>query len=61
MRQPCIELVVYTVKNAHEAETVRRAMRPLFQKFPGFTAWHAVTATDNAQKFADVVFWTDEA
>lgn len=61
MPQPCIELVVYTVKDARDGEAARRAVRPLIEKFPGFVAWHAVTATDDGLKFADVVMWSDEA
>lgn len=61
MLRPCIELVVYTVKNPLAAQAARTAVRPLIEKFPGFVAWHAVTATGDGLKFADVLMWSDEA
>ena len=61
MTTPCIEVVVYKVKNAETAATSRRAMRPKIEGLAGFLGWHAVTSADDPSLFTDILTWASLA
>jgi hypothetical protein len=61
MTTPCIEVVVYKVKNAETAGAARRTMRPRIEAMPGFLGWHAGTSADDPLLFTDILTWASLA
>jgi uncharacterized protein CbrC (UPF0167 family) len=57
--QPCFEIVVYKVKGHEAASSAREAARAVIASYPGFRSWQALTSTDDASSFADLVTWDD--
>lgn len=61
MSTPCIEVVVYKVRNAETAAAARRAMRPKVEVLQGFLGWHAATSADDPAVFTDILTWASLA
>ena len=61
MTHPCLELVVFKVKNTEQARLARRAAQDIARQFEGFVSWTAYEAVEDEGMFADVVFWKDLA
>lgn len=61
MTHPCLELVVFKVKNKDKARLARRAAQDIARQFDGFVSWTAYEAVEDDGMFADVVFWQDLA
>ncbi len=59
MTDPCLELVVFKVKDKEKARLARRAAQDIARSFEGFVAWTAYEAIEDQSAFADVVFWKD--
>uniref|UniRef100_UPI003BAA50C4 antibiotic biosynthesis monooxygenase n=1 Tax=Stappia sp. TaxID=1870903 RepID=UPI003BAA50C4 len=57
MPQTCLELVVYTVRNAEDAARARRAAMPHIRAMPGFLSWRAVRDSSGSATFADLAEW----
>ncbi len=55
----CFEIVVYTVKGHEAASSAREAARAVIASYPGFRTWQALTSTEDASSFADLVTWDD--
>ncbi|MEP3278405.1 MAG: hypothetical protein ABJN26_02010 [Stappiaceae bacterium] len=53
----CLELVVYTVKNAHKAKHARRAAYDVISLYDGFVSRQHYTAIDEPCRFTDIVHW----
>lgn len=53
----CVEIVLYRVRTAGEAEAARRAAMPVIAGYPGFVSWQALTSAEEAGLFADIVIW----
>lgn len=61
MTHPCLELVVFKVKDKDKARLARRAAQDIARQFEGFVSWTAYEAVEDDGMFADVVFWKDLA
>lgn len=61
MTHPCLELVVFKVKDIDKARLARRAAQDIARQFDGFVSWTAYEAVEDEGMFADVVFWKDLA
>lgn len=61
MTHPCLELVVFKVKDKDKARLARRAAQDIARHFEGFVAWTAYEGVEDEGMFADVVFWKDLA
>ncbi|MHA7773110.1 hypothetical protein [Roseibium sp. M-1] len=61
MCEPCLELVIFKVKDADAARHARRKARDTVQTYDGFLAWTAYEAAEDGNLFADLVLWRDLA
>ena len=59
MTHPCLELVVFKVKDKEKARLARRAAQDISRLFECFVALTAYQAIEDETMFADVVFWKD--
>lgn len=59
MSEPCVELVVFKVKNAEAARIARRKARETVTAYEGFLAWTAYEPAEDGNLFADLVLWRD--
>lgn len=59
MTEPCLELVVFKVKDADKARIARRAAQDTVSTYDGFLSWTAYEACEDKGLFADVVLWRD--
>ncbi len=59
MTEPCLELVVFKVKDASKARLARQAAQDVVKHYDGFISWSAYEAHEDANLFADVVMWRD--
>nr|WP_319387100.1 hypothetical protein [uncultured Roseibium sp.] len=59
MTDPCLELVVFKVKDKENARLARRAAQDIARRFEGFVSWTAYASLTDENLFADVVFWKD--
>jgi heme-degrading monooxygenase HmoA len=59
--KPCIEIVIYKVKNQKEAAAAREVARGALARYPGFRSWQQLTTLEGDQSFADIVTWDDMA
>ncbi|MDN3718994.1 hypothetical protein ACFFVJ_06685 [Roseibium salinum] len=59
MNTPCLELVIFKVKDADKARIARRAAQETVKHYEGFISWTAYESHDEAGQFADVVVWRD--
>jgi|GEM_PF-1784273 len=59
MTEPCLELVVFKVKNAEAARIARRQARETVTAYDGFLAWTAYQSAEDGNLFADLVLWRD--
>lgn len=61
MSDPCLELVVFKVKDADKARVARRAAQDTVKTYDGFLSWTAYESDEDRNLFADVVLWKDLA
>lgn len=61
MTSPCLELVVFKVKDPAKAATARRAAQDTVRHYDGFLSWTAYVACEETNLYADVVLWRDLA
>jgi len=61
MTAPCLELVVFKVKDAEKARIARRAAQETVRTYDGFLSWTAYESHEEQNQFADVVLWRDLA
>ncbi len=61
MSQPCLELVVFKIKDPEKARLARRAAQETVKTYDGFLSWTAYEAYEEENLFADVVMWRDLA
>ncbi|MBD8893268.1 hypothetical protein [Roseibium litorale] len=54
---PCLELVIYRIKNPDDAAKARRAAQDAISQYEGFLSWAAWESEDDATVFADVAMW----
>ncbi|SHL68472.1 hypothetical protein [Roseibium suaedae] len=54
---PCLELVIYRIKNPTDAAKARRAAQDAISQYEGFLSWAAWESEDDAKVFADVAMW----
>lgn len=59
MSEPCLELVIFKVKDAEKARIARRAAQDTVRTYDGFLSWTAYESDEDANLFADVVLWKD--
>ena len=59
MSDPCLELVVFKVKDTEKARMARRAAQDTVKTYDGFISWTAYESHEEKQLFADVVLWHD--
>ncbi|GAA0782262.1 hypothetical protein E1180_00405 [Roseibium denhamense] len=59
MSTPCLELVIYKIKDAEKARAARRAAQELVKTYDGFLSWTAYDACEEAGLVADAVLWRD--
>ncbi|MEP1934810.1 MAG: hypothetical protein ABJJ37_26355 [Roseibium sp.] len=59
MSAPCLELVVFKVKNANNARIARRAAQDTVKRYDGFISWTAYEACEETGLFADLILWCD--
>jgi len=59
MSAPCLELVIFKVKDADKARIARRAAQDTVKSYKGFISWTAYESDEDANLFADVVLWKD--
>jgi len=59
MSEPCLELVIFKVKNADKARIARRAAQDTVKTYDGFISWTAYESDEDSNLFADVVLWKD--
>jgi len=59
MSEPCMEFVVFKVKNAEAARIARRQAREAVTAYDGFLAWTAYEPAEDGNLFADLVLWRD--
>lgn len=59
MTAPCLELVVFKIKDKEKARLARRAAQDIARQFEGFVSWTAYESLTDENMFADVVFWKD--
>jgi len=59
MTAPCLELVVFKVKDHAKARIARRVAQDLVRTYEGFVSWSAYEACEDDSLFADVVMWRD--
>lgn len=59
MSEPCLELVVFKIKDPEKARAARRMAQDVVKKYDGFISWSAYEAHDEQNLFADVVMWRD--
>ena len=61
MTAPCLELVVFKVKDADKARVARRAAQETVRTYDGFLSWTGYESCEDQGLFADVVLWRDLA
>ena len=61
MTQPCLELVVFKVKDTDKARIARHAAQDVVKHYDGFISWSAYESHEEQNLFADVVMWRDLA
>lgn len=61
MTEPCLELVVFKVRDAEKAALARRAAQQLADRYQGFISWSAYTSMEDTGLFADLVLWRDQS
>ncbi len=59
MTEPCLELVVFKVKDVDKARIARRAAQDTVRTYEGFVAWTAYESIEDEALFADFVLWKD--
>lgn len=59
MNTPCLEIVVFKVKNPEDAKRARRAAQSALREYEGFLSWSAYEALDERNLLADLVLWRD--
>lgn len=59
MSEPCLELVIFKVKDADKARIARRAAQDTVKHYDGFISWSAYESCEDRNLFADVVLWKD--
>lgn len=59
MTEPCLELVVFKVKDTDKARLARRAAQDTVSTYDGFLSWTAYESCEDTGLFADVVLWRD--
>ncbi|WP_269582486.1 hypothetical protein [Roseibium sp. Sym1] len=59
MSDPCLELVIFKVKDADKARLARRAAQDTVKAYEGFLSWTAYESDEDNNLFADVVLWKD--
>jgi hypothetical protein len=59
MSDPCLELVIFKVKDANKARIARHAAQDTVKSYEGFLSWTAYEADEDNNLFADVVLWKD--
>ena len=59
MSEPCLELVIFKVKDAEKARIARRAAQDVVRHYEGFLSWAAYESCEDRNLFADVVLWRD--
>ncbi|MCV0428799.1 MAG: hypothetical protein K5905_25375 [Roseibium sp.] len=59
MTGPCLELVIFKVKDADKARIARRAAQDTVKQYDGFISWTAYESCEEKELFADVVLWQD--
>jgi heme-degrading monooxygenase HmoA len=57
MSERCLELVVYTVRDADDATRIRREAMDHIKTMPGFISWTAVRGCEDDATFADLAEW----
>ncbi|WP_428644055.1 hypothetical protein [Roseibium sp.] len=61
MSEPCLELVVFKIKDAEKARLARRTAQDTVKTYDGFISWTAYEGHEEENLFADVVMWRDLA
>ena len=61
MTEPCLELVVFKVKDAEKARIARHTAQDTVKHYDGFISWTAYESCEDRNLFADVVLWRDLA
>lgn len=55
--RPCLELVIYKIKNPADAAKARRAAQEAISRYDGFLSWAAWEGEDDPHLFADIAMW----
>jgi quinol monooxygenase YgiN len=59
MSKPCLELVIFKVKDTDKARIARGAAQDTVKNYDGFISWTAYESCEEKNLFADVVLWRD--
>ncbi|MEP3047528.1 MAG: hypothetical protein ABJL55_11340 [Roseibium sp.] len=59
MPTPCLEIVIFKVKNIDNARIARRIAQDTVKHYDGFISWSAYEAKEEIGHFADLVMWRD--
>ena len=59
MNTPCLELVVFKIKDPANARKARRLAQDAVRHYEGFLSWSAYEGAEDGTLFADVVQWRD--
>jgi quinol monooxygenase YgiN len=59
MNTPCLELVVFKIKDPANARKARRLAQDAVKHYEGFLSWSAYEGAEDETLFADVVQWRD--
>lgn len=60
MSEPCLELMVFKVRNKDAARRARLLAQDIARHYEGFVAWTAYESIEDEGLFADLVFWQCE-
>ncbi len=59
MSDPCLEVVIFKVKDSEKARVARRAAQDTVKHYDGFISWTAYESCEEKNLFADIVLWKD--
>ncbi|TYC63257.1 hypothetical protein FMN50_02650 [Rhodobacterales bacterium] len=59
MSEPCLEIIVFKVKDTIEARRARMEAHAAMKTYDGFISWSGYEGLDDADLFADLVLWRD--
>ncbi|MEQ8782211.1 MAG: hypothetical protein RIE06_21325 [Roseibium album] len=59
MSDPCLEVVIFKVKDSEKARVARSAAQDTVKHYDGFISWTAYESCEEKNLFADIVLWKD--